>query len=210
MKFGHGEVACEDCGAVLEGAVASKHVCAKTLSLPKSVECKHCGKALDSVSFKEHMTKEHPNTVVTTYKRRSKPAEKKPLICELCGKVLASSSQHMRIHREKTYHCPREGCLYVTYTKPLLALHKVHVFDETAGIPCEHCDHPPFQSRKELFQHMYLKHASKCDECGRKFRTASGLEQHKKMHRDQVVCELCGCTVTRARLKQHIKGNCKK
>lgn len=60
------------------------------------------------------------------------------------------------------------------------------------GFLCRKCDdQPSFNTKKELYGHIKLKHWSKCGRCGALFATLDRLQAHIKAQHSTVTCVRC-------------------
>ncbi|KAM9331778.1 uncharacterized protein KZ484_017036 [Pholidichthys leucotaenia] len=139
-----------------------------------------------------------------------KPKEKKPILCETCGKCFKRIHDlivHVRSHTgEKPYCC--ETCGKHFTTKGDLSVHtRIHTGEKPHL--CGLCG-KSFTNSSSLSSHMRMHTGVKpycCEKCGKSFAQRSNLSSHVRIHTGEkpFSCETCGKRFARCdSLKAHV------
>lgn len=148
-----------------------------------------------------------------------------PYQCDDCGKSFRKKRQ-LAMHRTEhtgrlPYPCSEEGCENEFPTPSALRKHLLgHSWGEERYVCLEGAcaGKESFAKFSQLQKHIKMVHPMgprQCDECGRSFRTASGLSKHKHTHRALAAdrkhfqCDFAGCSAaftSKSNLGTHVRS----
>lgn len=148
-----------------------------------------------------------------------------PYECDDCGQTFRKKRQlatHRSLHTGKLpYPCTEDGCERVFATPSKLRKHLLwHSWGDDRYVCLEgNCaGKESFDKFSQLQKHMKAVHPpspKECEECGRRFRTSSGLRKHVQTHesvaadRKRFECEFASCIAaftSRSNLRSHIRS----
>ncbi|XP_018335319.1 zinc finger protein 845 isoform X10 [Agrilus planipennis] len=196
-------IKCEECNVMLKVTSYGEHITNQHVKR-STFTCDNCNKVFRSESyFRIHMNTHNPNYAAPVLQCRECPFEcssnkslnkhkathnkSNLLMCEYCGKYLASSNS-LRTHitvvhaGEKPHPCGYCGKAFGSQ-KTL----KVHLLQHTKEKPhmCNYCE-KRFTQRNSLVTHIRSAHTGekpfKCQFCDKDFVTKSALNLHAKRH----------------------------
>lgn len=148
-----------------------------------------------------------------------------PYNCDICDQAFRKKRQLATHRTEHTgrlpYPCPEEGCEKDFRTPSALRKHILaHCWGEESYVCLEGtcAGRVSFAKFSQLQKHIKAAHPMsprECEECGRKFRTASGLNKHKRTHealaadRKHFQCDFAGCVAaftSKSNLGTHVRS----